>query len=729
MKPIYLLFSLFIINCNITNAQNIVDEALMLSKIKPQDIGNILGILDSNAIKKLNNSIHTEAESFKTKVEAKVRKDFADTLSKITNDTLKGLFIKKEIDKNMSSEPLFSADSLKKIYEFKFLNEKETKFLNDLETLINSPTVNCNFDYNGTSVISLINNIEEKRLTYIANYSRYKQLDPKTVGPDLKDLINEFLNSGKNLEKVPLVNLQQLSDTKVSVSVNTPPVQSANIYEALGNFLVERFKYEFTIEVIDKFVNDKSLDQPILNKLFPETFKIIAIFKLHPESTSLQILKLKFQEDLDNLPEHSIDALSDRSIGIINENQAPLLKTSISYFRQILKGKSSIEYFTKFADDIAETDPNYSSTFKSLKQLVNIYTIVKDNFKTNSKDDFSWSTNFQGLAEPVGKNILIALLCNLLRQNNQYAVLNVTNIDSVIVTIQKLTKNLNDVKFLINSLQNGNKNYTEYLAETRNIIANSLLLYKFLTGDAVTLKPFSDIIDNKLIDRVLNILLYIQRKEYINAASETYLIVVENGKPQSYTLKEIYKYINFGAQLSAANTNDEMKAAIENFVLPPLSVKQKRVSSWDFSLIGSPGIYLGHEHLENGEKNYFKFNGWGIYAPIGFDLSAAIGKGWSLSLFVPIIDLGAIFKYNFQPQVKDSIDYSSFTFSNFFSPGIYAKVGIKNSPLSVGIGFEYLPKFRAIKSGGNDIRSNSTIYGVTLSWDIDLLRFTGSNNF
>lgn len=131
---------------------------------------------------------------------------------------------------------------------------------------------------------------------------------------------------------------------------------------------------------------------------------------------------------------------------------------------------------------------------------------------------------------------------------------------------------------------------------------------------------------------------------------------------------------------------------------------------------------------------------FGVTAPIGISYTPGFlswGKCGSLSLFAPLIDLGAIVNYKLkkdsvvnssgQSQVAISKDYSV-TLAQIVSPGIFLVYGVgANLPLAIGFGAQYGPGISRIDSNNNTVINNpSWRYNIFLA--VDLPFFNLHNN-
>jgi hypothetical protein len=95
-------------------------------------------------------------------------------------------------------------------------------------------------------------------------------------------------------------------------------------------------------------------------------------------------------------------------------------------------------------------------------------------------------------------------------------------------------------------------------------------------------------------------------------------------------------------------------------------------------------------------------------------VSTGIGKAGSLSLFLPVFDLGAIVDYQVKKDtvVNNGVDTAlvnknyQVKLGQIFSPGVFFVYGAPiNIPLSLGVGAQYGPGLGKIE-GGNALVSN-----------------------
>lgn len=180
------------------------------------------------------------------------------------------------------------------------------------------------------------------------------------------------------------------------------------------------------------------------------------------------------------------------------------------------------------------------------------------------------------------------------------------------------------------------------------------------------------------------------------------------------TRDKLFKYGTFMATIVTAESSDDVEEAIEAFALPAGSARIKRETKWNVALNGYLGGYVGWEKIRGLETD--KKGTYGLTAPIGVSISRGNhllflipAKGWSTSLFLSAIDLGAIASFRFSSETVKS-DTSSTTvyeipdiqFEDIFSPGAFLSFGIPRSPLSINMGAQVGPNLRKVSVSSVD---------------------------
>lgn len=188
----------------------------------------------------------------------------------------------------------------------------------------------------------------------------------------------------------------------------------------------------------------------------------------------------------------------------------------------------------------------------------------------------------------------------------------------------------------------------------------------------------------------------------------------------------IEQYGTFMTDVINAKNSDEVKDVIKKHAAPPTSFILKREYQRTLSITGQPGYFASMEKF-NGKNQDFKFVS-GLTLPMGFEMSFKLKHGkensGSLGVFAQIIDLGAVL--NFRVGDSTSTLPDKIEFKQIFSPGGSINYGFKNSPVTLGIGYQYTPQLRKITEGGNEIYPNGHRIFLRLAWDIPLINISKS---
>jgi hypothetical protein len=98
-------------------------------------------------------------------------------------------------------------------------------------------------------------------------------------------------------------------------------------------------------------------------------------------------------------------------------------------------------------------------------------------------------------------------------------------------------------------------------------------------------------------------------------------------------------------------------------------------------------------------------------------------RGNSNSVSLTIFDIGAVVCYRFANDASQGLP-ERINFSQFISPAIQYHIGIRETPLDVVFGYQYLPKLRSFgdaQSSGN-FKSVSE-FNVGVVFDLPLMNF------
>jgi hypothetical protein len=207
-------------------------------------------------------------------------------------------------------------------------------------------------------------------------------------------------------------------------------------------------------------------------------------------------------------------------------------------------------------------------------------------------------------------------------------------------------------------------------------------------------------------------------------------LIPEIGQNQKGVLNALIKYGNFGAQLVTAENSEQVKELIASVALPAGSSSIKRKSDFNVSLNSYVGIFTGYEQIK-GVDNTFCFNSYGIAAPVGVSISRGhsilfLGtgnknSGWASSLFLSIIDVGALASFRFSNDSTETVP--NIELKDIVSPGVFYSLGIPKSPLSVNVGYQVGPILRKVTATTTDYQQSYGRFSISFCVDIPLLNF------
>jgi hypothetical protein len=217
-----------------------------------------------------------------------------------------------------------------------------------------------------------------------------------------------------------------------------------------------------------------------------------------------------------------------------------------------------------------------------------------------------------------------------------------------------------------------------------------------------------------------------------------------NEKPQLQEFVSAFlKYGSFASNVVLSKDPAEVKEAIKSFVLPSGSSSLKKHNYFTISLNSYVGFVYGSSKKDyttkdvSGQDSTVKLNGGksiGVYAPVGVGFN--FGLGWkyknpgSLSIYLSLIDIGAVVGYRFVTDTGEISQKFKINLANIFAPGGNLILGLPNMPLSIGAGVQWIPVLQ------RDPKSNS-FYNIDHSgfrWqlfatvDLPLLNFHSSRH-
>ena len=175
----------------------------------------------------------------------------------------------------------------------------------------------------------------------------------------------------------------------------------------------------------------------------------------------------------------------------------------------------------------------------------------------------------------------------------------------------------------------------------------------------------------------------------------------------------ILLYGTFMADVINAETSDDVRMALEAAAAPPGSSRIKRELEFNLSVNSYLGIGAGAEKLLDLPGDNIKPT-LGLSVPIGLAFSFKLPRSQrgSFSVFLPILDIGAVTAFRFDRD--GTSDLPELEFKNFIAPGGFLNYNFYKAPLTAGIGWQYGPQSRVIDDLGTTSRSWRLMFNLTI---------------
>jgi len=250
--------------------------------------------------------------------------------------------------------------------------------------------------------------------------------------------------------------------------------------------------------------------------------------------------------------------------------------------------------------------------------------------------------------------------------------------------------------------------------------------------NSASVKAFADTIQNNDVKKLIQGKNFLSPINDANVIAATQVSISDASVTQivrHYNLEHILDFVEkvkpyalFMANMVEAKDEKEVKAALENVILPVGSSSIKKYSAGNVAVQTYLGAYLSFNNKNNINSTWS--DKFGVIAPIGLSWTpgfTSFGKAGSISLFTSLFDLGAIVDYklkqepaptNINPDATVIKKEYEVKLGQIISPGGYLVYGFgANLPLSFGIGAQYGPGLSKIDSDNSTIVNNPSWRG------------------
>lgn len=544
-----------------------------------------------------------------------------------------------------------------------------------------------------------------------------------------------------------------------------------NIADGFARFIVKRTKEELSVAFFQKFKeaikDDKFGD---LKSLFPQTYKALDRIdsEIYMYKAYIQTLREAFENDLSVLPDNLPAIMSNHQTFF---NGLPELKAALNsgfYVAGAIHAKQHpgeiIEYFPEEDWDAASVDENYKATFKAIKA-------ISKSFKDPLSQESYWVDKNQ-LRKIYTDDVVLKIYLGLLVEEtkkeaneivfkngaNKFKFSEIINSSAAVADdykkykafLKDITQKAKNIEAKIETLESAKNNdslaYEAYYGivtttvELMRKVATVQKLPKFPTLTFNIEEKTKGYFDS--MQSIADIAVDVNRRNYasavmnvVNLCDVAFATAADANKPAT---KLIFKYGTFMATIAQAKNSSEVEAAIEAFALPSGSATIKRETNFNVSLNAYCGLYIGAEKIDGIDDRY-KINSYGVTAPIGvaisigkqewFPFSSYICHGghWSKTLFISIVDLGALASFRFSDEKTESVP--KVELKDIISPGLFYSVGIPRSPVSLNFGYQIGPLLRNVTPQLNTLADKSySRWSFSVVVDIPLLNLYTTGN-
>lgn len=564
---------------------------------------------------------------------------------------------------------------------------------------------------------------------------------------DLRD--NPFIGGSTN-EKARVTFNQSAQSLGNSISRMRPSTEAGrspsglsvtSFADALAKFLVVRTKEELSITFFEKFQEQVQRD-PLLT-LFPATSNTLGVIgrDIYQFSPYLEAMHESFDKDLRTLPVNVKTFLVNKQL-VNNPYRSILAEDGLDLAQFLVDGMSPDSILAWLASDAAMQqlvrqtavggkEHNHLLDLAAGFQTVNLFSesLRSDDdariWEPSTAIDAAFANEpamyiYLGLLWQAGHDIQFSNkkgFREILGGMNQY--------DALRLCLRDFTGHARDVSQSM-------IRFNEPLPLNERTQVGYDRFYPFVNGFLGMLEAglnfkanVAQLTDGEMFRadtlllgsvRHLNDLhLDVRQRRYAAAINDMmYVLDLYLQKDFPYR-KEVFKYGHFIATVAEAQNSDQIALAIDAVALPPGSARLKKEAAWSVTINAYTGFSGGTEHLEKTGAAGFA----SLSAPVGLGVNRGIGGRQSLSLFVPIVDVGALAAYRFGND--DASALPALEWSNLVAPGIWAVWGFKRQwPLVLGIGAQRGPNLRKIDSAANpDIKTDAGWrFGGFLSVDI-----------
>ena len=557
---------------------------------------------------------------------------------------------------------------------------------------------------------------------------------------------------------------------------------------ALASLMIDRAKQELTITFFNRFKKFVE-ENPEAGILFPKTTDNLSNLLSYKYPEMLPALRVSFFEDISKIA-YTLDdvlALPRYEQLLAKVPEVKIVLRSLRLAQEIISGATHpADAFTDFAAFPEWRDTSLINWGSSVK-LANIFSqsvrkvdsvsVIEDSANLNDTVKYYFDSTQAWVSvkeikelikDTIAFRIYLGLIYQLAVKEDIYWKIGDNTVhfttlmakykDHPIVLENKISGFVTLADETTNAYKEIKQKKDSGISLTKddyyNYVNLSLDILEYGLGIARNLKdsfslPEYDYV--KTLRKINNLFRHTFKEEYTQVVNDAVGILTDieektkwrqgdSGKPYkklSLVIPKIAKYGTFMANVADAKTSEDVKAALDNAILPVGSSSIKKYARFNVSIQSYLGAFLRFGK-KSSDPGYAWTDRWGVSAPIGISISRGLNKYGSLSAFLSFVDLGAIVDYQLKvdsvinsngdkvPSI--SKDYK-IELGQIFSPGGYLVYGFgANIPLALGLGAQYGPGLSKIDidAGMPVVLNPKWRFNVFLSVDLPFFNLINS---
>ncbi|MEI7582042.1 hypothetical protein [Runella sp.] len=526
------------------------------------------------------------------------------------------------------------------------------------------------------------------------------------------------------------------------------------VADALGTFIAKRFKEEINIAYLEKFKTFLQ-EQEQYRTILPQTYDVLKNQEPYNYTVFLQALHEAFDEDMQGLPNNALTFLEEYDLAKIEATKAKFEKEQTSETDKSKKEKidkkiellgNFITFIKSHKNEIYSTlavlrtveksnSENIVVALSGLDKLSSVNTLdetapIRNVLKTAGlfarnmrvdEENFIDKTDLKHYENPEVVKIFLGLLLKTEKNNleeicidaSENALYNKLNTALSVAIFSQLKNLADDYKKFQGAEKPGADDATLRKSQQITYITTRLQASIDMLGHLANLSNTLGITNTNQVTEFekyksaaktfITISKNVAEKDYGIAVNGVFNLIeiLDNNSERSPLLREFLKYGMFAATVASAETSAQMVEALETAALPVGSYRIKRNNRFNISINSYGGVSGGYEE--------FKVHGGGFFAPsalVGLYIGGGTEQknvknndGCSWGAFLSLIDVGGIFALRLigSDTTKNTTTTAvlpEISWRNILTPGIYFVHGFKNSPISLGVGFQRAPQLR-----------------------------------